>query len=176
VSIKLPSEKSPAEVLAEIEKVFHKYNPAYPFVYRFVDDEFNKKFTDIQRIGRLANLFATLAIIISCLGLFGLSAFTAEQRTKEFGIRKVLGATAAQVVALISKDFSRLILLAFVIAAPLGWWAMNEWLQKYDYRINVEWWMLAVAGAITLTLGLATISFQAIKAAIGNPVKALRNE
>jgi putative ABC transport system permease protein len=176
VSLKLPADKSPHEVLKGIESVFQKYNPAYPFVYRFADDEFSKKFTDIQRIGRLANLFAGLAIIISCLGLFGLSAFTAEQRTKEFGIRKVLGATASHVVALISRDFSKLILLAFVIAAPMGWWAMNQWLQKYEYRISVEWWMVGVAGTITLALGLATVSFQAIKAAVSNPVKALRNE
>ena len=176
VTLRLPQEKSPHEVLSGIESVFAKYNPAYPFIYRFADDEFNKKFTDIQRIGRLANLFAGLAIVISCLGLFGLSAFTAEQRTKEFGIRKVLGATAAHVVTLISKDFSKLILLAFVIAAPLGWWAMSEWLQKYQYRIDVEWWMIAASGLITVTLALATVSFQAIKAAAGNPVKALRSE
>lgn len=176
VSLRLPEHTSPHETIARIESIFGKYNPAYPFVYRFTDDEFNRKFTDIQRIGSLANLFAGLAILISCLGLFGLSAFTAEQRTKEFGIRKVLGATAAHVVTLISSDFSRLILLAFLIAAPLGWWAMNEWLQRYEYRIDIEWWMLALAGALTLTLGLLTVSFQAIRAALSNPVKALRNE
>lgn len=176
VSLRLPEHTSPHETIARIESIFGKYNPAYPFVYRFTDDEFNRKFTDIQRIGSLANLFAGLAILISCLGLFGLSAFTAEQRTKEFGIRKVLGATAAHVVTLISSDFSRLILLAFLIAAPLGWWAMNEWLQRYEYRIDIKWWMLALAGALTLTLGLLTVSFQAIRAALSNPVKALRNE
>jgi ABC-type antimicrobial peptide transport system permease subunit len=176
VSLKLPENSSAHEVLAEIESVFEKYNPAYPFVYRFADDEFNQKFTDIQRVGRLANVFAFLAILISCLGLFGLSAFTAEQRTKEFGIRKVLGASSSHVVGLISADFSRLVLIAFAIAAPLGWWGMNEWLQKYPYRITVEWWMVALAGFISLTLALATVSFQAIKAAISNPVKALRNE
>jgi ABC-type antimicrobial peptide transport system permease subunit len=176
INIRFPKNSNPHEVLAGIESVFQKFNPAYPFVYRFADDEFNKKFTDIQRVGRLANIFAGLAIMISCLGLFGLSAFTAEQRTKEFGIRKVLGATAAHVVVLISKDFSQLILLAFLVAAPLGWWAMTDWLLKYEYRISVEWWMVAVAGTITLTLGLVTVSFQAVKAAISNPVKALRNE
>ena len=176
VSLKLPENSSAHEVLAEIESVFEKYNPAYPFVYRFADDEFNQKFTDIQRVGRLANVFAFLAILISCLGLFGLSAFTAEQGTKEFGIRKVLGASSSHVVGLISADFSRLVLIAFAIAAPLGWWGMNEWLQKYPYRITVEWWMVALAGFISLTLALATVSFQAIKAAISNPVKALRNE
>ena len=176
VSVRLPANKSPHEVMKGIESVFQKHNPAYPFVFQFADDEFNKKFTDIQRIGRLANLFAMLAIIISCLGLFGLSAFTAEQRTKEFGIRKVLGATATHVVALISGDFSKLIFIAFLIAAPLAWWAMSGWLQKYEYRIAVEWWMIAVSGLITVTLALATVSFQAIRAASGNPVKALRSE
>jgi ABC-type antimicrobial peptide transport system permease subunit len=176
VNIRLPARSNAHELLEGIESVFQKHNPAYPFTFRFADDEFNKKFTDIQRIGRLANLFAILAIMISCLGLFGLSAFTAEQRTKEFGIRKVLGATASQVVMLISKDFSKLILIAFVIAAPLGWWAMNQWLLKYQYRITLEWWVPAMAGLITLALGLATVSFQAIKAAIGNPATALRNE
>lgn len=176
VSLRLPEHTSVHETIARIEAIFEKYNPAYPFVYRFTDDEFNRKFTDIQRIGSLANLFAALAILISCLGLFGLSAFTAEQRTKEFGIRKVLGATAAHVVTLISSDFSRLILLAFLIAAPLGWWSMNEWLQRYEYRIDIEWWMLGLPGALTLTLGLLTVSFQAIRAALSNPVKALRNE
>ena len=176
VSLRLPQEKGAHHAMAEIEKIFTKHNPAYPFVYRFADDEFSQKFTDIQRIGRLANLFASLAILISCLGLFGLSAFTAEQRTKEFGIRKVLGASASHVVGLISKDFSMLVLVAFVIAAPLGWWAMSEWLQKYHYRISLEWWMVGAAGLISLTLALLTVSFQAIKAALGNPVKALRNE
>lgn len=175
-TLRLPGEKGAQETLAAIEKIFTKYNPAYPFIYRFADDEFNKKFTDIQRIGGLANLFASLAIIISCLGLFGLSAFTAEQRTKEFGIRKVLGASASHVVGLISKDFSILVLIAFVIAAPLGWWGMTEWLQKYHYRISLEWWMVGIAGLISLTLALLTVSFQAVKAALGNPVKALRNE
>lgn len=176
VSIRLPANKSPHAVLTGIESVFKEYNPAYPFAYRFANDEFDKKFTDIQRIGRLSNLFALLAIMISCLGLFGLSAFTAEQRTKEFGIRKVMGATAAHVVSLISREFSKLILIAFIIAAPLGWWAMDEWLQKYEYRIDIQWWMIAVAGGLTLFLGLATVSFQAVKAAVTNPARALRNE
>lgn len=176
VNIRLPKGANPHEVMASVETVFQKHNPAYPFTYRFADDEFNKKFTDIQRIGKLANLFAGLAIVISCLGLFGLAAFSAEQRTKEFGIRKVLGATASSVVILISKDFSRLVFVAFIIAAPLGWWAMSEWLTKYQYRISVEWWVVAVAGLITLVLALGTVSFQAIKAAVSNPADSLRSE
>ncbi|HEY5824906.1 MAG TPA: ABC transporter permease [Cyclobacteriaceae bacterium] len=176
VSLRLSKENNPQESLAKIEAVFKKYNPAYPFTYRFADDEFNRKFTNIQMIGRLANLFSALAIIISCLGLFGLAAFTAEQRTKEIGIRKVLGATVSSVVVLISKDFTRLIILAFVLASPLAWWAMNNWLKAYSYRINIEWWILATAGALTLAVALIVVSFQAIKAAVSNPVKSLRSE
>ncbi len=176
VSIRLSKDNNPQEALAQIETVFKKYNPAYPFTYRFADDEFNQKFTNIQMIGRLTNLFSTLAIIISCLGLFGLAAFTAEQRTKEIGIRKVLGATVSGVVVLISKEFTRLIILAFVLASPLAWWAMNNWLKAYSYRIDIKWWIPVSAGALTLTVALLVVSFQAIKAAVSNPVKALRSE
>lgn len=176
VSVRLSKGNDPKESLAKIEEVFKKYNPAYPFTYRFADDEFNQKFANIQMIGRLSNLFSVLAIIISCLGLFGLAAFTAEQRTKEIGIRKVLGATVSSVIVLISKDFTRLILLAFVLAAPLSWWAMNNWLKGYSYRISIEWWILVIAGTGTLLVALLVVSFQALKAAVNNPVKSLRSE
>jgi putative ABC transport system permease protein len=176
VSIRLSPDTNPHETLAKIESVFKEYNPSYPFTYKFADDEFNRKFTSIQLIGGLANLFSVLAIIISCLGLFGLAAFTAEQRTKEIGIRKVLGATVSNLVVLISKDFTVLLILAFVLAAPLAWWAMDNWLEKYSYRIQIEWWMLVGAGALTLLVALLVVSFQAIKAAIRNPVKSLRTE
>ena len=121
-------------------------------------------------------MMATFLLLVACFNFTNNSIAIAGNRLKEIGIRKVLGATAAHVVTLISSDFSRLILLAFLIAAPLGWWAMNEWLQRYEYRIDIEWWMLALAGALTLTLGLLTVSFQAIRAALSNPVKALRTE
>jgi len=176
VSIRLSKEESAHTAIEKIEAIFKRYNPSYPFTYRFADDEFNQKFTSIQLIGRLANLFSVLAIIISCLGLFGLAAFTAEQRTKEIGIRKVMGATVSSVVMLISKDFTRLIIIAFILAAPLSWWAMTNWLEKYPYRINVEWWILGAAGGLTLVLALLVVSFQALRAAVSNPVKSLRSE
>jgi putative ABC transport system permease protein len=176
VTLRLPANKNTQEALAGVEAVFKKYNPSYPFTFQFTEDEFNRKFTNIQRVGRLANLFAGLAILISCLGLFGLAAFTAEQRTKEIGIRKVLGATVSSVVVLLSKEFTRLIILAFVLAAPLAWWGMNQWLQGYDYRIAIPWWIIASAGGLAFMLAVATVSFQAIKAAVANPVKSLRNE
>ncbi|SHH29839.1 ABC-type antimicrobial peptide transport system, permease component [Chryseolinea serpens] len=176
VTLRLPENKNTQEALAGVEAIFKKYNPSYPFTFRFTEDEFNRKFTNIQRVGRLANLFAGLAILISCLGLFGLAAFTAEQRTKEIGIRKVLGATVSSVVVLLSKEFTRLIILAFVLAAPLAWWAMNQWLQEYDYRISIPWWIVASAGGLAFVLAVATVSFQAVKAAVANPVKSLRNE
>jgi ABC-type antimicrobial peptide transport system permease subunit len=176
VTLRLPENKNTQDALAGVEAIFKKYNPSYPFTFQFTEDEFNRKFTNIQRVGRLANLFAGLAILISCLGLFGLAAFTAEQRTKEIGIRKVLGATVSSVVVLLSKEFTRLIILAFVLAAPLAWWAMNQWLQEYDYRISIPWWIVASAGGLAFVLAVATVSFQAIKAAIANPVNSLRNE
>jgi putative ABC transport system permease protein len=176
VSIRLSGDLNAHVALEKIENIFKKYNPNYPFSYRFADDEFNRKFTTIQLIGSLANLFSVLAIIISCLGLFGLAAFTAEQRTKEIGIRKVMGATISNVVVLISKDFTKLVLIAFILAAPSAWWAMDNWLQQYNYRIDIYWWILAGAGALALTLALLVVTFQAIKAAVANPVNSLRSE
>src|SRR6478736_6404590 len=176
ITLKLSSSKSASESLSTIKSVFKKHVPSAPFDYKFVDEEYAKKFNDEERVGKLATLFSVLAIVISCLGLFGLASFVAEQRTKEIGIRKVLGATVSGVVVLISKDFTRLIILAFVLASPLACWAMNNWLKAYSYRINVEWWILAIAGTVTLVVALLVVSFQAIKAAVSNPVKALRSE
>jgi putative ABC transport system permease protein len=129
-----------------------------------------------QRVGKIALTFSMLAIFIACLGLFGLATFIAEQRTKEIGIRKVLGASVQGIVQLLSKDFIKLVAIAFVIAAPLAWWAMHTWLQDFAYRINIEWWMFAAAGFSALFIALITVSFQAIRAAIMNPVKSLRTE
>jgi ABC-type antimicrobial peptide transport system permease subunit len=176
VSIRLASQIGPSALLPEIEKIFARYNPSYPFVYRFTNQEFAMKFKNIERIGNLSNLFSILAVLISCLGLFGLSAFTAEQRTKEIGIRKVLGATLGNVVVLISRDFTILVTVAFLLAAPLGAWFMNEWLSKYEYRIDIEWWFIVFAGATALLLALSVVSFQALKAALANPANSLRNE
>jgi putative ABC transport system permease protein len=164
------------ENLAQVEDIFRKYNPAYPFVYQFADQEFAKKFTRIQLITQVSNLFAALAIIISCLGLFGLAAFTAEQRTKEIGIRKVMGASAAAVVMLLSKDFARLVGIAFVIASPVSWWLMTQWLQSYPHRINIEWWMMGLAGLVALVLAVVIVSSLAWRAANTNPAESLRTE
>jgi putative ABC transport system permease protein len=176
VTIRVSKGSSTHNGVGQIEEIFKKYNPAYPFSFRFADDEFDKKFTNIEFVGRLANLFSVLAIIISCLGLFGLAAFTAEQRTKEIGIRKVMGATVSSVVVLLSKEFTRLVIFAFLLAAPLAWWLLEKWLTQYTYRIDIEWWIMAVAGGLALVLAVVVVSVQAVKAAVANPVNSLRNE
>jgi putative ABC transport system permease protein len=129
-----------------------------------------------QRIGKIVLIFSVLAILIACLGLFGLSTFIAEQRTKEIGIRKVLGASVSTIVQLLSKDFMILVAIAFFIAAPVAWWGMNNWLTDFAYRISIDWWIFALAAGLALGIALATMSFQAIKAALMNPVKSLRTE
>jgi ABC-type antimicrobial peptide transport system permease subunit len=164
------------EALAEMERVARKYNPAYPFQYDFADEEFARQYKSETMIGQLAKYFAFLAIFISCLGLFGLSAFTAEQRTKEMGIRKVLGASVTSLVTLLSKDFLKLVVIAFVIAAPLAWYAVNQWLRNFEYKAPVGWWTFALAGVLSLLIALLTVSFQSIRAALANPVKSLRSE
>jgi ABC-type antimicrobial peptide transport system permease subunit len=151
-------------------------NPGYPFDYRFVDDQFNQMFLSEMLMSKLARVFAVLAILISCLGLFGLAAYTAERRTKEIGIRKVLGASVAGLTGLLSKDFLRLVVLSCLIAFPVAWWAMHDWLQNYEYRVHIQWWVFAVAGILSVLIALFTISFQAIKAAMSNPIKNLRTE
>ena len=176
VLIRLPKEASLSQVMKGIEGVFKDHNPAFPFSFDFVDESFSDKLAVEELTGKLANLFAILAIVISCLGLFGLSAFAAEQRTKEVGIRKVLGATLTGIVSLFSKDFSKLVVIAFLLAAPLTWWIMNQWLQQYTYRVAVEWWMFATTGGLTLLLTWAIVGLQAAKAAAVNPARSLRNE
>ena len=162
--------------LAGMAGIMQKHNPAFPFEYEFVDDAFNQKFKSEMLVGRLSQIFALLAILISCLGLFGLAAYTSEQRSKEIGVRKVLGASVVNIVNLLSKDFLKLVIVSIAIAIPLAWWAMSSWLQDYAYRINMQWWMFALAGIGAITIALLTVSFQAIKAAITNPVKSLRTE
>ena len=147
-----------------------------PFTYSFLDDRFNNTYQSEQKIGMILGIFAGLTIFIACLGLFGLAMFTAEQRTKEIGIRKVLGASVAGIVNLLSIDFLKLVLVAVVLATPVAWWAMNKWLMDFAYRINISWWIFALAAVIALSIALFTVSFQAIKAAIANPVKSLRTE
>ncbi len=176
ITIRLAAGLSTAEALQRIEPVFRKHNPSSPFDYRFVDEEYGRKFAAEQRIGTLANVFALLAIIISCLGIFGLASFVAEQRTKEIGVRKILGASVIGLWGLLSREFVMLVGIAFMIAAPVAWYFMEQWLQKYEYRTTVPWWILLAAGSVTMLITLCTVSFQAIKAARMNPVKSLRNE
>ena len=176
ITIRLKPTKDLQGSLKTVETIFKKYGPAYPFEYTFVDVEFQKKFTTINLTSRLASLFAILAIVITGLGLFGLAAFTAEQRTKEIGIRKVLGASVASVVNLINRDFSFLVVIAFVIWAPLSWLAMNSYLERYTIRTEIAWWIFPATGAIALIFALVIVSTQALRAARSNPVNALRNE
>ncbi len=166
----------PNEMLSKVEAVMKKHNPAFPFEYSFVDDAFNAKFRSEQLIGKLSQLFALLAILISCLGLFGLAAYTAEQRSKEIGVRKVLGASVAGIVKLLSKDFLKLVGLSIVIAIPMAWYVMDNWLQNYAYRIEINWWIFVIAGVVAIVIAMITVSFQAVKAALANPVDSLKTE
>jgi ABC-type antimicrobial peptide transport system permease subunit len=176
VIIKINPNASAKEALSRIEPIFKKFNPGQPFEYQFTDSEYAKKFGDEERIGKLASFFAILAIIISCLGLFGLTSFVAEQRKKEIGVRKVLGASVFSVWNLLSKDFIGLVTIAFVIAVPLAWYGMHKWLQDYSYRINIGWGIFLLAGIIAIAIALLTVSFQAIRAAVANPARSLRTE
>jgi putative ABC transport system permease protein len=164
------------QALASLEKVYRNVNPDYPFVYQFVDEEYQRLYNSELIMSRLSILFAVLAILISCLGLLGLVIFSAEQRIREIGIRKVMGASLAQIITLFSKDFLKLVLIAFLIAAPLAWYTMNAWLQGFAYRIELSWWIFVLAGVISLAIALLTVSYQAVKAAVANPVKSLRTE
>ena len=164
------------KVLTGMQNVMKKDNPAYPFDYRFVDDQFNQKFLSEALVSKLARVFASLAIIISCLGLFGLASYTAERRTKEIGIRKVLGASISGLAGLLSGDFLKLVILSCIVAFPLAYWAMQNWLKNYQYHIDINWWVFIVAGVVAVLIALVTVSFQSIKAALANPVKSLRSE
>jgi putative ABC transport system permease protein len=176
ITIRLNKTDDLKASLAQVESVFKKHNPNYPFEYQFTDDLFNRKFANINLISRVAGIFAGLAIAITCLGLLGLAAFTAEQRTKELGIRKVMGASVASLVMLISKDFTRLVLLGFVLAAPLAWWYLNQFLLRYEYRIEIGYWIFGTVGVFALLLTIIIVSTQAMKAALANPTNSLRSE
>lgn len=173
-NIKIKANVNAGEALARIEAVFKKYDPANPFEYSFADLEYDKKFRNEERIGALAGVFAALTIFISCLGLFGLAAFVAEQRTREIGIRKVLGASVLNVWQLLSKEFVILIIISCFIAAPVAYHFLHEWLQQYEYRTRIEWWVFAVAGLGAIAITLLVVSYQSIKAALMNPVKSLK--
>lgn len=174
--VNIKPESSRTDALASIEKILKTYNPAFPFEYRFENDLFNSRFRNEELVGELAKIFSILAIIISCLGLFGLAAYTADQRKKEIGVRKVLGSSVSGIVRLLSKDFMGLVIIAFFIAAPLAWWFMQSWLESFAYRIEINLWVFAIAGAVAVCIALLAVSFQAIKAALVNPVKSLRTE
>jgi ABC-type antimicrobial peptide transport system permease subunit len=174
--IKLNPSNSTSQNLAIAERIFKKYNPEYPFEYKFIDEEYATKFQDEKRTATLTALFAGLTIFISCLGLFGLAAYMAQNRVKEIGIRKVLGASVANITTLLSKDFMKLVIVALVIASPVAGWVMHKWLQDFPYRVQLDWWVFAIAGVTAVSIALFTVSFQAIKTATASPVKNLRTE
>ncbi len=176
IMYRLSSNVKTHDAIEKIGKIFDKYNPAYPYTYQFADEEYNRKFSLEVLVGKLAGVFAGLAIFISCLGLFGLAAYVAEQRTKEIGVRKVLGASVAQVWVLLSKDFILMVLISCLIAAPVAFYFLSGWLQKYEYRVTIGPGVFLLSAALAIVITLLTISFQAIKAALANPVKSLRSE
>ena len=165
-----------SDALVAVEKQYKKYAGNIPFSYSFLDKSFEEQYVSDQRAGTLFNVFAGIAIFISCLGLFGLATYTAQVKTKEIGIRKTLGASVGSIVKLISKDFLKLVIMAIIIAMPIAWYAINKWLQDFEYRTNISWWVFVIAGMIAVLIALITVSFQAIKAALANPVKSLRTE
>ncbi len=176
IHYRLNPARSTDDNLKVIEAIFNKYNPEYPFSYDFIDKMFESKFQETQTVGTIARLFAGLTIFISCLGLLALIASMAETRMKEIAVRKVLGASVSQITALLSLDFVKLVIIAIIIASPIAWWTMNNWLNDYEYRISIEWSYFIVAGLAAILISLATISYQSIKAALANPVDSLRNE
>jgi hypothetical protein len=176
ISVRMATGSDLSTRMAGIEAIFRKHNPAYPFEYRFADVEFEKKFATFNMIGRLSNVFTVLTLLITALGIFGLASFAAEQRSKEMSIRKVMGASVTSLVMLITRDFSRLVALAFAVAAPIGWYYMNQFLERYPYRIDIPVWVLPAAGLSALGLTLAIVCAQAFKTAVANPVNALRGE
>ena len=175
LSVKI-SGKDVSGALAHLEKTWKKFLPEIPYQYTFLDENFDALYAAEQRQGTIFTSFACIAIFIACLGLFGLSAFSITQRIKEIGVRKVLGANVRNIVMLLSKDFLILVLVAAIIAFPVAWDAMHNWLLDFAYRISLQWWVFALAGVAALFVALATVSFQAIKAGLANPVKSLRSE
>ena len=176
ISVRISASSNIGNVIAQLKNKWQSMAPGRPFDYSFMDDDFNKLYTTEQRTGKIFITFAVLAILIASLGLFGLITYASEQRVKEIGIRKVLGASVTNIAGMLSKDFLKLVLISSAIAFPTAWWAMHKWLQDFAYRVSIGWWVFLVAGMLALVIALATVSFQAIKAAIANPVKSLRTE
>ncbi len=165
-----------AKAIESARNIWKQYNSGFPFEYHFLDEVYDNLYKTDQRSGTLFNAFAIIAILVSCLGLFGLATYTAQVKLKEIGIRKVLGASVVNITAMLSKDFLVLVIVSLIIASPIAWYAMNKWLQDYVYRTQIQWWIFAVAGISAILIAFITISFQAIKAALANPVKSLRSE
>ena len=175
LSIKIKPENI-TSVLGSIETTWKSFGIKRSFEYSFMDDDFNNLYKGEQRMANIFVSFTTLAIVIACLGLFGLAAFAAEQRSREISIRKLLGATVSNIVSLLSKNFIKLILVAIFIALPIAWLVMQEWLQDFAFRVNIQWWVLTIAGLAAVVVAFITVSFQSIKAAVSNPVNSLRSE
>jgi putative ABC transport system permease protein len=166
----------PSKTLAALQTAWKKVAPGYPFKYNFLDDNLDRFYKSEARLSNIIGWAGAISIFLACLGLFGLATLSAINRIKEIGIRKVLGASLSAIIGLLSKDFIKLVLIAFVIATPLAWYLMNKWLQDFAYRINIEWWVFGLTVIATTLIALVTVSFQAIKAAVANPVKSLRTE
>jgi putative ABC transport system permease protein len=169
-------EANLAGVINSLGKVWKDRVQHRPFEYHFLDEDYSRLYKAEERMGGIFGTFSTLAILLACLGLFALTAYSIVQRTKEIGIRKILGANLANVISLLSKDFLLLVLMAIVIASPLAWYASHKWLQDFSYRITIQWWVFVIAGCASILIALLTISFQAIRAGLANPVKSLRSE
>jgi len=170
------SQGNASKAIQDVQTAWKKFLPGSPLEYNFLDDAFNDLYKEDQKASFLIFVFAIIAIMISALGLFGLAAFTAEQRTREIGIRKVLGASISTIISLLSEDFLKLVVLSILIASPIAYWGMNNWIQNFAYRIDISWWMFVAAGAVAIVIALTTVSFQAIRAATANPIKSLRTE
>jgi ABC-type antimicrobial peptide transport system permease subunit len=164
------------KAIASAERLYKRYNAVFPFTYAFIDDNLDKIYKLDRRTGKLFNYFAGIAIFISCLGLFGLATFTTGQRVKEIGVRKVLGASVANIVTLLTSDFLKIVLISIVLSIPVSWYIMNRWLEDYAYRITISWPVFIMAGSLAVMVALLTVSLQAIKAALKNPVRSLRTE
>ncbi len=175
-NVRLNPHMETSEALKKVEAVFKQYDPGSPFNFKFTDTEYAEKFANEERIGKLAGIFTILAIFISCMGLFGMASFMAEQRTKEIGVRKVLGASIANLWGLMSKEFVVLVTISLVIASPIAYYFMNNWIMKYKYHTVISWWIFVMTAAGAIVITLLTVSYQSIKAATANPVKSLRSE
>ena len=174
--IKVKAHTNLPSLLGKVGDLYKKYDHTTAFEYAFMDDAFNELYKAEDRLAGIFSVFTFITIFIASLGLFGLAAFAAQNRTKEIGIRKVLGASAASIANLLSSGFVKLVLLSIVIASPVAWWCMQKWLQDFAYKIDIQWWMFGIAAFFSIVIAYATVSFQAIKAALANPVKSLRSE